>query len=107
MLSWEANFFVLGGDSIASIRLASLARQAHRYALDVPGTLKHPTLRDMAGCMEEISPELADHQAFQPRWDMEFVASPFVKDAVKAAGLDQNVDTPPRVRYAMDHGYLP
>ncbi|KAK4209633.1 hypothetical protein QBC37DRAFT_377901 [Rhypophila decipiens] len=89
MLSREANLFVLGGYSIAAISLASVARQVHRYALDVPDILRHPTLRDMAECMEEISPDQADHEAFRlTKMGHGVPRLTFRQNAVKAAWLD-------------------
>ncbi|KAH7381084.1 hypothetical protein BKA64DRAFT_685650 [Cadophora sp. MPI-SDFR-AT-0126] len=51
----EADFFECGGDSIAAMKMASLAR-ASNASLSVQDIYEHPRLRDLASSLEEKEP---------------------------------------------------
>ena len=76
-LGQEANFLVLGGDSITAINLASHVRK-HGYQLSVSDVLLHPRLADMADRIKQ-GPEqdkVVLHDAFHlPRRATEAIAN--------------------------------
>lgn len=76
----EANFLTLGGDSIAAISLASMARQAG-FALGVGTILKTPRLKDLAMEMAVIE---RDNLYVKPVYEV----PQRVKDDAAAAGLN-------------------
>lgn len=80
----EANFLSLGGDSIAAISLASMARQAG-FSLTVPTILKFPKLKELATKMVVVE-RTSSH--IKPV----FKVSQQVIDAAVGAGLDWDKD---------------
>ncbi|OHW95875.1 bacitracin synthase 3 [Colletotrichum incanum] len=80
----EANFLSLGGDSIAAISLASMARQAG-FSLGVATILKVPKLKELARKITAL-----DKTKFRTK--PIFEVSQWVKDRVAAAGLVLGTD---------------
>lgn len=80
----EANFLSLGGDSIAAISLASMARQAG-FNLAVPTILKFPKLRELATKMIVVERTSSHTKPV-------FRVSQSVIDAAVAVGLDWDND---------------
>lgn len=52
----NTDFFALGGDSIAAMKLSSVARSAN-MSLSVPNIFKNPQLQGQAHCLEDIAPQ--------------------------------------------------
>lgn len=80
----EANFLSLGGDSIAAISLASMARQAG-FALAVPTILKFPKLKELATKMVVVKRTSSHTKPV-------FKVSQSVIDAAVGVGLDWDND---------------
>lgn len=80
----EANFLSLGGDSIAAISLASMARQAG-FSLAVPTILKFPKLKELATKMTVVE-QTSSH--VKPV----FTVSQSIIDAATSVGLDWDND---------------
>ena len=60
----DANFFVLGGDSLSSLDVINRLEQAIGIELNVAMLFLHPTVRTLA---DEIEPLLAEEEASLPR----------------------------------------
>jgi len=70
-----ANFFELGGDSLLATRIAARVRE--RFGTDLPlrTLFAHPTVRELAACLQTVADEAERHRA--PRTDLpEIVADP-------------------------------
>ncbi|KAK3685288.1 hypothetical protein B0T22DRAFT_465275 [Podospora appendiculata] len=66
LIGRNSNFFRLGGDSIAAMRLVSTARQ-RKMALDVAIVLRSPTLKEMASKMGiDVRESRIDHGKIPP-----------------------------------------
>ena len=56
----DANFFILGGDSLLMTRLGGLLKERHGVHLDLASLLKNPRLSDQARLFDSVLPTVAD-----------------------------------------------